>query len=63
VAIYAMMGVASDVGSVVSADQWRRSLALFLDGMRATDRAPLAIPAIPIDLLEEALAATKPRRR
>ena len=37
----AVMGVASDVGSVVGADQWRRSLALFLDGMRATDRAPL----------------------
>jgi AcrR family transcriptional regulator len=63
VAIYAMMGVASDVGSVVSPDQWRRPLALFLDGMRATDRAPLTTPAIPIDLLEDALAATKPRRR
>jgi len=61
--IYAMMGVASDVGGVVSPEQWRRSLALFLDGMRATDRAPLRVPAIPIDLLEEALAATKPRRR
>jgi hypothetical protein len=42
--IYAMMGVASDVGGVVSPEQWRRSLALFLDGMRATDRAPLSSP-------------------
>jgi hypothetical protein len=58
-----MMGVASDVGSVVSADRWRRSLALFLDGMRATNRPPLATPPIPINLLEEALAATRPRRR
>jgi AcrR family transcriptional regulator len=63
VPIYAMMGVASDVGSVVGPDQWRRSLALFLDGMRATNREPLEGTAIPIELLEDALAATKPRRR
>jgi AcrR family transcriptional regulator len=63
VPIYAMMGVASDVGSVVGPDQWRRSLALFLDGLRATNRPALSPPPIPIELLEEALAATRPKRR
>jgi AcrR family transcriptional regulator len=63
VPIYAMMGVASDIGSIVGPDQWRRSLAFFLDGLRATDRGPLPEPAIPIELLDAALAATKPRKR
>jgi AcrR family transcriptional regulator len=63
VPIYAMMGVASDVGSVIDPEQWRRSLAFFLDGLRATDRGPLPLPAIPIELLDAALAAIKPRRR
>jgi AcrR family transcriptional regulator len=63
VPLYAMMGVASDIGSVVGPQQWRRSLAFFLDGMRAIDRPQLTTPAIPIDRLEDALAATKPRRR
>ncbi len=61
VPIYAMMGVAADVGSVIDPEQWRRSLAFFLDGLRATDRGPLPLPAIPIELLDAALAAKRRR--
>jgi AcrR family transcriptional regulator len=63
VPLYAMIGVAFDVGTVVDPELWRRYLAMFLDGLRATDRGPLPGSAIPIALLNEAMLATKPSRR
>jgi AcrR family transcriptional regulator len=60
--IYAMMGVAFDVSEKIDPLLWKRYLAFFLDGLRATDRGPLPGSAIPISRLDAALAATKPRR-
>jgi AcrR family transcriptional regulator len=60
--IYAMMGVAFDVTSAIDPLLWRRYLAFFLDGLRASDRGPLPGTSIPLGRLDEALAATKPRR-
>jgi AcrR family transcriptional regulator len=63
VPIYSMMKVAFDVSSAIDPELWRRYLALFLDGLRATDRGPLPGSAIPLSRLDEALAATKPSKR
>ena len=59
VPIFAMMGVAFDVSAAIDPELWKRYLAFFLDGLRATDRGPLPAPAIPIERVDEALAATK----
>ncbi len=63
VPIYSMMSVAFDVSGAIDPELWRRYLALFLDGLRATDRGPLPGPAIPIERVDEALAATKLSKR
>jgi AcrR family transcriptional regulator len=61
-AIFSMLGVAYDMSAATHPDLWRRYLALLLDGLRATDRPPLPAGALPLDLLDVALAAAKPRQ-
>ncbi len=63
VPIFAMMGVAFDVSSAIDPELWKRYLTFYLDGLRATDRGPLPASAIPIERVDEALAATKPPKR
>jgi AcrR family transcriptional regulator len=57
--IFAMLGVIFDMGGVVSADLWRRYLAILLDGLRATDRPPLPVPAPAFATLDQVIAAGK----
>ncbi len=63
VPIYAMMGVAFDVGSAIAPELWRRYLAFFLDGLRATDRGPLPAAAIRLPDLDIAMQAGRPSKR
>ena len=48
-ALFALLGPAFEVSRAASTEVWRRYLALLLDGLRATDRPPLPVPA-PADL-------------
>jgi AcrR family transcriptional regulator len=60
--VFAMLGTAYELHGPSSPESWRRYLALLLDGMRATDRAPLPVPALSDEDVDAALAAIKFRR-
>jgi AcrR family transcriptional regulator len=57
--IFAMLGPVLDLSVRTDTDLWRRYLALLLDGMRATDRPPLPVPAPAFDSLDDVIAAGK----
>ena len=63
VPIYAMMGVAFEVGSAIAPELWRRYLTFFLDGLRATDRGPLPAAAIRLPDLDIAMQAERRGKR
>ncbi len=57
--IFAMMGVAYAMSPPSAPELWRRYLALWLDGLRATGLPPLAEPPLSIADVPAALAAGK----
>jgi AcrR family transcriptional regulator len=60
--IFAMLGPVLDLSLRTGTDLWRRYLTLLLDGLRATDRPPLPVPAPAFGSLDDVIAAGKPRR-
>ena len=57
--VFAMLGPAS---TWLGGDGlWRRYLALALDGLRATDRPALPVPAPALGSLDDVIAASKGR--
>lgn len=58
-AIFAMLGPAFDMSERTSTDLWRRYLVVMLDGLRATDRGPLPVPAPTFASLDEVIVASK----
>lgn len=60
--VFAMLGTAYEMHGPSSPESWRRYLALLLDGMRATDREPLPVPALSDVDVDAAMAAIKFRR-
>jgi AcrR family transcriptional regulator len=58
-AIFALLGPAFEISRATGTDLWRRYLALMLDGLRATDRPALPVPAPPVSALDAILKAGK----
>jgi AcrR family transcriptional regulator len=59
--LFAMLGVVYDMSSKTAPELWCRYFALILDGLRATDAAPMPGPALTTDELETAMARVKLR--
>jgi hypothetical protein len=51
-ALLVMMGPAYEMSRRIGPMLWKRYLHLMLDGLRATDRPALEVPAPPLDALE-----------
>jgi AcrR family transcriptional regulator len=62
-AILVMMGPAYDMARQIGPGLWRRYLHLLLDGLRATDRPALGVPAPPVDAIEAIINAGKFKAR
>ena len=58
-AITVMLGPAYVMSREISPDLWRRYLHLMLDGLRATDRPPLAVPPPPLAAVDTIINAGK----
>jgi len=60
-AIFAMLGPAFDMSDRTSTDLWRRYLVVMLDGLRASDRGPLPVPAPTFASLDDVIVVSKGR--
>ena len=58
-AVFALLGPAFAMSRATGTELWRRYLALLLDGLRATDRPPLPVPAPPLAALPLILRSGK----
>jgi AcrR family transcriptional regulator len=58
-----MTGAVAEFASDVDPQLWRRSLALLLDGLRATGASPLPVGPLDADQADRAMAAWRPGRR
>jgi AcrR family transcriptional regulator len=58
--VFVVLGAVFDMSNATGTELWRRYLALFLDGLRATERPPLPAPALQLQRVDEAMAAAKP---
>lgn len=60
-AVFALLGPAFEMGRATGGELWRRYLALLLDGLRATGRPALPVPAPPLEALAVIQKAGRPR--
>ncbi len=58
-----MIGAVNDFAHVVEPQLWRRSLALLLDGLRATGATPLPVGPLNAEQADRAMACWRPGRR
>jgi len=63
VVVFAMLGAAYDLPDTSAGPPWRRYLAVLLDGLRASERAPLPLPAPTFASLDDVIAVSKRRAR
>jgi hypothetical protein len=54
-----MMGPAYEMTRRIGPQLWKRYLHLMLDGLRATDRPALEVPAPPLDAVEAIITVGK----
>jgi hypothetical protein len=59
--IFALLGPMSHMNRSTVPDLWQRYLVFILDGLRATDRPALPVPAPPVEALPENLRMGKHR--
>jgi AcrR family transcriptional regulator len=60
--VFAMLGIAFELHGESSPESWRRYLTILLDGLQATDRPPLPVPALSNADIDAAMTEIKFRR-